>query len=486
MSDVTTEQPTSDPPTGDEEGTDGHEALEISGRLIAKNTLLNLGGQIVPIAAVVLAAPYLIAQLGEARTGILAVSMAILNFSPLLDLGFGRALRKRIAEVLGRGETSRVAPIATTALLSQLAVGLVGALLLAAITPPLADTWLQIPPDLQSEARATFALIAFALPLSVLIESLVGVLEAGQRFGLVNVIRVPFLLSESLLPLLGVHLGWTLDSIAGLMLGVTVVFVFAYAAACGWVFPDLLRRPRFDRTELTKLFGFGKWVMVSNAVSPALMYLDRLAIGALISMTAVTAYTAPFEAITRLSLVPAALAATLFPAFSALSGQGHHARLDRYALRAAGYLLVLLGPVVVLTMIFSRPILTSWIGADLAEDGALALTILAFGVLVNALAHVPYSLVQGRGRPDLTAKFHAIELPIHAVLVFAFVHWWGIPGAALAWTVRVTLDALLLFFASVSLSREAEAQERSARVTPEARESLETPSSASNAVSRTP
>jgi len=427
--------------------------LEIDGRLLTKNTLINLAGQIVPILAVLLVAPYLIQRLGEARAGILAVSLAILNFSPLLDLGFGRALRKRVAEALGRGDDDRVMPIAMTAILSQFGAGVIGAGLFSAIAPTLVDTWLKIPEDLQTEALATFILIAFALPLSVLIDSLMGVLEAAQRFDLVNYIRVPFLLSESLLPLVGVHLGWQLDSIALLMLAVTVLFVCAYYIVCARVFPGLRRRPSFDREELRRLFGFGKWVMVTNAVAPMLMYLDRLAIGGILGMVAVTAYTAPFEAITRLSLIPASMAAILFPAFSALSGQGLYERLEKYAGRAVKYLLLFLGPIVVLTMIFSRPILETWIGADLAEDGALALSILAFGVLVNALAYVPFSLIQARGRPDLTAKFHVIELPIHAVLVFTFVHLWGIPGAALAWTARVTLDAILLFGASMQLSR---------------------------------
>ncbi len=348
--------------------------------------------------------------------------------------------------------------ITTTTLATQLALGLVGAVLLALLAPPLAERWLQIPTELQPEARATFAIVAFALPVSVLLDSLLGVLEAAQRFDLVITIRIPFLLAESLLPLYGIHIGWDLATIAGIQLAVTLVFLLAFYVFCAVVIPELRRRPRVDREELRGLFDFGKWIMVSNAVAPGLMYLDRLAIGAMISMAAVTAYTAPFEVVTRLSLVPASLAATLFPAFSALTGQGRLAHVEKYARRSVGTLLLMLGPIVLLMMIFSQTILEKWIGADLAQDGALALAILAFGVLVNALAYVPLSLIQARGRPDLSAKFHLIELPIHAVLVFAFVHAWGVPGAALAWTIRVTLDAVLLFWASARLTADARAQ----------------------------
>jgi O-antigen/teichoic acid export membrane protein len=67
------------------------------------------------------------------------------------------------------------------------------------------------------------------------------------------------------------------------------------------------------------------------------------------------------------------------------------------------------------------------------------------GVLLNSLARVPYSLLQALGRPDLTAKIHFVELPLHLVLAWFFVDAWGVTGAALAWSVRVGVDAALLF-----------------------------------------
>jgi O-antigen/teichoic acid export membrane protein len=72
-------------------------------------------------------------------------------------------------------------------------------------------------------------------------------------------------------------------------------------------------------------------------------------------------------------------------------------------------------------------------------------------VLLNALATVPYTLIQAAGRPDLTAKFHLIELPLHVVLAWLLVTRFGIAGAALAWTLRMAVDAALLFVAASRL-----------------------------------
>lgn len=429
-------------------------ALGIGGRLLVWNTFLSLLAQAIPVVIIILLAPYLIERLGEERTGVLGISLAIAQFGTLFDAGLGRALRKRVAEALGRGARDEVPRIVGTTLGAQLGTVGVGALVLLALAPFLAGDILTIPPSMVDEARTTFFLLAPLIALDILFETLIGVLEAAQRFGLVGVVRIPFMLGMGLAPLAGVELGWDLVEITLAQLGVASTLVVVLAGLVVSVFPDVLRRPRFAKDELGVLFRFGGWISVSAGIAPILMYLERFAIGSFLGMTAVTAYTAPFELVTRLSLLPAALSATLFPAFSTLAAEGQLGRLRDYASRAVRVLLVLLVPPVVACVVFSHTILERWLGPEIADQGDVALAILSVGVVVNALAYVPLSLIQARGRPDLTAKFHAIELPIHAVVVVVLVALFGIPGAALAWTLRVALDTALLFWAATRFFKD--------------------------------
>jgi O-antigen/teichoic acid export membrane protein len=64
---------------------------------------------------------------------------------------------------------------------------------------------------------------------------------------------------------------------------------------------------------------------------------------------------------------------------------------------------------------------------------------------VNCLAYLPFTLLQARGRADVPAKAHLVELPLYLVLLWALVTRWGIEGAALAWALRCVADALVLF-----------------------------------------
>jgi len=71
--------------------------------------------------------------------------------------------------------------------------------------------------------------------------------------------------------------------------------------------------------------------------------------------------------------------------------------------------------------------------------------LLCLGAAVNCLAYLPFTVLQARGRADLTAKTHLAELPLYLIMFAVVVPQWGIEGAALAWTIRCAADAGALF-----------------------------------------
>jgi O-antigen/teichoic acid export membrane protein len=97
------------------------------------------------------------------------------------------------------------------------------------------------------------------------------------------------------------------------------------------------------------------------------------------------------------------------------------------------------------TIALAQDGLKLWLGPEFAEHSFRVLQLLAVGVFINSLALVPFTLLQGAGRPDLTATLHLIELPLYLGLLWWLISTRGIEGAAMAWTARVTVDGLFLF-----------------------------------------
>jgi O-antigen/teichoic acid export membrane protein len=157
--------------------------------------------------------------------------------------------------------------------------------------------------------------------------------------------------------------------------------------------------------------------------------------------------------------VPASLAGALFPLVTASVARTESGRSPEQLVgRAVLYLFPVLALPTGFVALFATPLLRVWLGDAYAVNGAAAFAILAAGVLVNGLAHLPHAYLLARGRPDLPAMFHLLELPIYVASAWLLIEAHGIAGAALAWTLRVTLDAALLSAAMWWVVRPAHAR----------------------------
>ena len=99
------------------------------------------------------------------------------------------------------------------------------------------------------------------------------------------------------------------------------------------------------------------------------------------------------------------------------------------------------------------PFLRAWVGADIASSSAPVGEILLIGMWVNCLAVVPFAFLQARGRPDLPAKLHLLEVGPYIGGLIIGLHLAGIQGAAWAWSGRAAADAVLLFWAARNVSK---------------------------------
>lgn len=421
--------------------------VRISGSLLARNTLINLIGQITPLLVAVFTIPLVVAGLGTEGFGLLAIAWVVLGYFTLFDLGLGRATTKYVAEAMGNDGQDRVPAIIWTAVTVQAVMGLLGALVLWIVTDFLVDAVLNIPAELLEEARVTFHLLALSIPVVLISSSFSGALEAAQRFSLLNAVRIPSSILTYLLPLLGLSMGLGLPGIVALILLARSGALIAFVAMNLRIYPGL-REYSASLSIFSSLFAYGGWVTVSSLVGPVLVYLDRLLIVSLLTVSALAYYTAPYEATTRLWVIPASLTMTIFPAFSTLMGRSDEKMLAALVSRSVKYVLLSAGPVAVVIWLFAGEMLQIWLGADFARESTAAMQILALGVLINSLGQTPFAFLQGVGRPDLPAKFHLIELPIYIALAWVLVSRYGIAGAAWAWSLRVALDALLLFLAT--------------------------------------
>src|SRR5207302_3970647 len=173
-----------------------------------------------------------------------------------------------------------------------------------------------------------------------------------------------------------------------------------------------------------------------------------------ISLAAVTYYATPFEAVTKLLIIPSAIAAVLFPAFSTASVIDRPRMMSLFKTGTRAVLLSLY-PIVFFFITFAPELLRLWLGSPFAMQSSAVLRWLALGVLMNSMASLPFALLQGVGRSDTTAKIHLLEAPVYLVLMIWLIRGYGINGAAIAWCARSMLDMALPYWCAARYLRPA-------------------------------
>ncbi len=414
---------------------------------VAHNTLLNFLGLAVPLALAFFVMPVAARHLGPARFGLLGLAWAITEYLTLFDLGLGRAIVKFVADALHH-DSDELSEIVSVSLLAQLAAGIVGGAAFALAAPALVHSVFRLPPETASEAIGVFRVVGLSLPAVLLISAQRGILEGAQRFDLSTTIKMLSSVASLSIPAIGAVRGASLPSILLVVFASRLAICGLYAFAIRRALPSIRWVRSRGTKQLRRVLSFGGWVLVSNSITPLLLYFDRFALGSIVGLAAVGFYTAPYEGVTRLLLIPVSLIGTLLPALSSLEAQAARARSGDLTSTSMRALMVVMAAPLAVVFVFAPDLLRVWLGADYAVQSGAALRILAVGVFTNALAHPLFISLYAKNRPDLPAKFHLIELVIHVPLTIALIRAFGIAGAATAWTTRVTLDTCLLLWAT--------------------------------------
>lgn len=408
---------------------------------IRLNTLYNLLGQMTPLGVSLLTVPIYLHAIGEARYGVLAIIWLFTSYFGVFEMGLSRASAYHLARQHDESASVRSATF-WTAFWLNLGFGFLGAGVLFAIAQPVFTHFFHMSDAMRRSVLISLPWVVAALPLSTLGGVLAGALEARERFAYMNIIGVFNSVVTQIAPLLvalfiSPELAWLIPAV---VLARASGLVLQFLGV--WRFLPIVPSALFDRTQARALFNYGGWISITNIFGQILLSFDRMLIGALLSVQAVTYYTIPYNIVTRVSVLPGALATSLFPRFSrAESGDG-----VRLAERSLILLMVVTTLLTIVGMSFIPLFLRFWISPEFSAHAAEVGMIILAGVWINGLAYIPYGLLQAQGRPDIIAKLQLIELPFFLLILWGGIHWLELAGAALAWSLRVAADAFLLFY----------------------------------------
>jgi O-antigen/teichoic acid export membrane protein len=400
------------------------------GTVLARNTLTNFAGQAILAVLVLLATPYVVSRLGSARYGVLMLVLTFVGFLGVLQLGLNAGLVRYLAPLLQAGRAAEVGAYLRSALAVFVVLGALAGALAAGLGYWLTESVFDIPAEMRAPALAGVYIASAALMLRFPGEALAAVAIAAQRFDLVN---LSFLGAEAfrvVASVAAVAIGYRIEGVCTAILLSNVVFLAAGLACARHLVPGVSLRPSFRHGPVRELLHFSKYVMLASVSGRVVHTLDKAIIGYLLPVRFVAYYDLPYSLSQKLWAVVGNVTSVVFPAASALSSQSGAERLRQLYLRSSKVVAALAcGPALMLCL-FSREVLLHWVGPEFAAASAGVLAMVSLAFLFNCLAHVPSLVAQALGRPQISARFSALNAASNLLLLFVLVPPFGIAGAA--------------------------------------------------------
>lgn len=416
--------------------------ISYAGNSIARNTLFNLLGNIIPIIFALAFIPPLIKGLGTERFGILSIAWMIIGYFGFFDFGIGKGVTKIIAEKVGSNQTNQIPSIFWTSLFLVMMVSLAALSGLLLFIPSLVNIF-NLSENVRKESTDIFYLLAFSIPIVTTMTGLRGFLEAYQKFATINIMKVFLGIFTFLGPILVLIITDSLFWVIFFLIFIRIIVWILYLWQCIKV-NRRIKNIRIDFNEIKPVLHFSIWITLGNIVVPLIFYSDRFLIGALISASAITFYVTPYEVVTKLMVIPDALSGVLFPVFSS-SFLTKPEVTKKIFIRGAKFIFLVLYPISFLIITFSFEAIELWLGYDFAQKSSLILQLLTIGVMMNCISLIPTNFFQGIGKPKITTLIVLVELPFYLLGMWLAIQNNGINGAAMVFMIGASINATILY-----------------------------------------
>ncbi len=410
-----------------------------AGSRLAQNTIFNVLGQAIIIALTFFSTPYITRKLGAAQYGALSLLMTYLFAFSLLNLGMNTSLVKYLAELIPKDRLSDMQNYFSTSLTVLVAIGLLIGTAVYVGAPWITRKCFNGSPEQAVSTVLALRIASFAFTFQFVIQVLSAVSAAAQRFDILNVVRAG---SEGL-RIVGtvalLSLGYGLPTLMGMVLVASLCACLAYAFAAKRLMPALKIVPAFSRMHFGSLLSHSRFVLVTNVSNQLVSTADNALIGFFLPIESVAYYSIPYTLAQRMWAFVANIVSVVFPAASAFAGAKKESHIQELYLRGMKVAAAAAGFPAVALCVFSRPFLLYWLGPDYAREGALVLSVLAIGFMVNSLSYVAYQLLQSTDHADTAAKaavgYSVLNLALFVLLIPPF----RILGAAVAFLIAQLL-----------------------------------------------
>jgi O-antigen/teichoic acid export membrane protein len=391
--------------------------------------------------------PLYITYLGMEAYGLIGIFAILQAGLVLLDIGMTPTLNREMARFTAGAHT----PQSIRELLHTLEVICVGIAFAIVVSIWGASGWFahhwlrveQLPIDTVSDAIAIMGLVAalrfvesiyrgaiLGLQTQVWLNAVTATLATARGMGAVGIL-------VWLSPTIEAFFLWQgfISFVTVIILGIRVHHALPVAELA----------VRFSKRALSGVWNFAQGMIITTFLSLLLTQVDKILLSRLMNLSEFGSYILAATVASALSLLIGPLAQSYYPRFTELLTRNDELGLIAAYHQGSQLMALMLVPAAMILIFHGETVLYLWTGnAELAQNSARLVALLAIGTTFLGLMNIPYMLQLAYGWSTFAAKVNAIIVAILIPVLFWAAPRYGAIGAAWVWVAITSIYVFII------------------------------------------
>jgi len=381
--------------------------------------------------------PFVIGHVGKEVYGVYLLVLTMTGYMGLLDLGVMSALTKYVSEFRGRGDFKGLNDIVNASFTFYVLVGVViGAALL--VLSGFAPRLFRIQPQDLDTARQLFLIAGCSAVLIWPLSTFRGTVMGFNLWSVDAVTNIAVQILNAAVTVFIVHNGGGIIQIflanqILLIAGSLALYVYSQRN-----FNIRLIFPYADWPTFKFIFDFSFFMFLGSVIYIFLFQIHNIAIGAMISMSAVSVYAVAFNVQNYLRSINSILGAPPWTVASEMEGRQDYAGQKQLLFKGTKYMSAAFLPVTIITIIFAEPFVRFWMGPEFIES-VLPMRVIIIFWLFNGTIQLASGMLSAKGIVRAPLVIQLAMAVLNLAIIFLFIRPLGILAPALGLTAAMVL-----------------------------------------------
>jgi O-antigen/teichoic acid export membrane protein len=390
--------------------------------------------------------PFNLAHLGTEAYGLWMLTAGVTIHFSILDLGYGGAMVKFIAQYRAHRNARALNEIASTLFFLFAGFGVIAYLVVIGLAFNLEHVF-RINHGQAELGKWILLIIGVNVAINFPFSVYGGVSSGFQRYDINNMVAVGSSLAVAAVNIGMLLAGYGLIPLVAATTFVRLVTYFIYRRTAYAVFPALRIRPSlFRRSRLREVTGFSVYSSIIDWANKLNYELDEVVIGIFLGAAPVAVWAVADRIISGTQKLTNQGNAVLFPVVVDSDATQQIGRLQKVLLEGTRLSLATVVPIALVLVVLAEPLIRAWIRKPEILAAAPVIQVLAFAVVLRVGNATSTTLLKGAGEVRRVAMVNIGTGLLNLALSAALIGPFGLVGVAIGTLIPVAFSSIFILF----------------------------------------